>query len=109
MVQAVNLASVSSTKQSFGCNAEGCPVQSHYCYRRPSITERVLGSAARTFVAGAAISATFDGVGAVFNALSKKPVKGLYKFGDIAKRAGIWGACWVAASAVLALIFPSRR
>ena len=68
----------------------------------------MLGAAGRNFIAGAVISAAFDGVISGFNAIRKNPA-GVIKVKDIAQRAGVWGLCWVVASAALALVFPDRR
>lgn len=75
---------------------------------RESKFEKVLGFVGRNFLAGAVISAVFDGMSNAFHHFGKNP-QFVMKTSDIAKRAGAWGLCWVAASAALNLIFPSRR
>ena len=111
MVQSVNTVRNINTKQSFGC--KDCEPNLNQqrpviVYNRPSTTDRIINAAGKNFIAGALISAVFDGVHNGVNYIRKTP-QNIIKFSDVAKRAGIWGACWVAASAVLALVFPNRR
>ena len=118
MIQAVNsVKNVSASNQSnqaFGCRGivkNVCALTVNGCFppiRRQSKFERIMNEAGRNFLAGAVISAVFDGIHNGVNAMRKCP-EGIIKFGDVAKRAGVWGACWVAASAVLTMLFPIRR
>lgn len=108
MVSGINSVSNVTAKQNFGCK-RCCDFERHYMERKqPSKLATMAKSAGRNFVAGAIISAAFDGVISGFNAIRKNPA-GVLKGKEIAQRAGIWGLCWVAASAALALVFPERK
>ena len=70
--------------------------------------QRILSESGQEFVAGAVISMVWDGIANGIN-LIRKNKGALRGIKQMAVNAGVFGACWVAANAVLTLVLPNRK